>query len=78
MIDLTKYGFVETRKDTNWTEYENDTYRITIFDYLFKTFGGAEIHIRKFNVNTKQTTSMAFPLEELEAWLKEKNINPIS
>jgi len=77
MIDLTKYGFTETRKDTNWTEYDNGTYRITIFDYMVKTSDNSEINRRTFTVNTKQTSSMAFPLDTLEEWLKNKNINKI-
>jgi hypothetical protein len=76
MIDLTHYGFTETKKTPSYTEYErlNDGLRITIFDYPVKTSGGSEIHRQTFVVNTKQATSMPFPLNELEGWLKEKNI----
>jgi len=73
MIDLTKYGFVDTRKDTNWTEYEKNELRITIFNYMVKTSDNSEINRRTFVVCTKQTTSMPFPLDTLEQWLKEKN-----
>jgi len=76
MIDLAQYGFTETKKTTSYTEYErlSDGLRITIFDYPVKTSDNSEIHRRVFVVNTKQTTSMPFPLVELEGWLKEKNI----
>ena len=76
MTDLLKYGFTETRKTDSWTEYEGHGFRITIFDYLYKTFAGSEINIRTFTVNTQKTSSMAFPLDTLEEWLKSKNINP--
>jgi hypothetical protein len=75
MADLLKYGFIETRKDANWTEYEGHGYRITIFNYMVKTSDNSEINRRTFTVNTKQTSSMAFPLDTLEEWLKNKNIN---
>lgn len=78
MADLLKYGFIETRRDVNWVEYEGHDYRITIFDYLVKTSDNSEINRRTFTVDTKQTSSMPFPLETLEEWLKSKNINPIS
>lgn len=79
MTDLTHYGFTETQKTLNYTEYErlSDGLRITIFDYPVKTSDGSEIHRRTFLVNTKQTTSMPFPLDELENWLKEKNITKL-
>lgn len=78
MVDLLEYGFVETRKSDNWKEYEGHDYRITIFDYMYKTFNGTEVNHKSFVINTKATTSRAFPLEELEQWLKDKGINKIS
>jgi hypothetical protein len=75
MIDLTRYGFAETKKDVNWIECEGHNYRITVFDYLVKTSDGSEINRRTFTVSTKQATSMPFPLDTLEQWLKDKNIS---
>ena len=73
-IDLTEYGFKEIARNENWVEYYNGEYRVSIFDYQYLHGNKTASRIQSFVVNTKETTSMAHPLEKLEQWLKEKNI----
>jgi|CXWL01.1.fsa_nt_gi hypothetical protein len=75
MIDLLEYGFIEAKKTSNYTEYHGHGFRVTVYDYLRKTFDESEINIRTFVVDTQQTSSAPHPLDELEQWLKNKNIN---
>jgi len=77
MIDLLKYGFIAVKKTPNYTEYNKEGLRITIYEYAYRGVKDEELHRYTFVVNTKQTTSMPIPLSDLEKWLKKKNINPI-
>ena len=77
-IDLTQYGFEKIgEKADTWTEYYNGEIRITIYDYFYEHSNKTASRIQTFVVNTKKTTSMAFPLAELENWLEKKGIMKI-
>ena len=74
MVNLIEYGFVEARKTPNWTEYIGHGFRVTVYNYLYKTFNAVEVNRQTFVVDTQQTSSAPKPLSELEQWLKENKI----
>ena len=74
MVDLIEYGFIKTLETDRQTDYEGHGFTINVYGYLFKTFEGIELARHVFVVNSKQFTSRSRPIEELGAWLEEKNI----
>lgn len=77
MIDLIEYGFIESAKSDRHTEYTGHDFIVTIYHYMFLTFEKVELAHHAFVVTSKQFTSRSRPIEELEEWLKEKNINKV-
>lgn len=74
MIDLLQYGFTQALETERSTAYTGHDLELTVFNYPYKTFEGIELARNVFVVNSKQFTSRARPIGELEAWLQEKNI----
>lgn len=74
MVDLIEYGFTETIINDRQTDFEGYGFTVNVYAYLFKTFEGIELARHVFVVNSKQFTSRSRPIDELGAWLEEKNI----
>lgn len=78
MTDLTQYGFIKTNETDRQTDYEGHGFVVSIYTYILKNSDEIYRPRNTFVATTKDTTSRAWHVSELEKWLQEKKIPKIS